>query len=143
MESNRKYPLGKFKVVIGRVSEDDQWEILKSRFWCDGFDYSRGALETQTESYSEGLLRDMYILGEAYTEELKDLAKTGMQVFEIVGELHEEASKYWTDYGYEYDSSNWFENTKVQEITGEPLEWFKEDNESEWKEFTGESSEKK
>jgi hypothetical protein len=133
-ENHRKYLLGKFKVVIGRASEFDEWEVLNIRFFHDGFDFN---LNDTTEAHATDLLRDQYIMGDSYKEELKDLAKIGLQVFEIVGELHEESWKSWTDCGYEYDANNWFDKTKVQELTGEALEWFKDEQGEQWKEFIG------
>lgn len=134
IENRRSYKMGEFKAVVGRVSEHDPLEVLLVRFFNKSFDWD---LDNMVESHAEDVLREMYFVKESYEEALKEVLKTGTQVFEVVGDLHEESWKSWTDCGYEYDSNNWFENTKVKEITGNNLDFFKECQEPEWKNFIG------
>ncbi len=132
MENHKEYILGRVKVIVGRVSEHDELEVLNVQFWHERFDYDENG---DTDSYSRDILNDTYIMGYLYI--LKDLLKTDTQVFQIIGELYQESWKSWTDCGYEYDARNWLQSTRVKELTGNSLEWFKEEDPTRWSDFTG------
>jgi hypothetical protein len=138
-ENHKSHVLGKVKLVLARWCEGDDWEVLNINFWHDGFDYD---LDKHQESYAREVLGDNYLMGGDYVEILREHAKgDDLQVFEVIGELHHESWKSWTDCGYEYDAREWLENVKVREIKGEDLEWFKEEDPFRWKDFSGEEIE--
>ena len=134
-ETIKSCVLGKVKLVLARLTDADEWAVLNVVFWHDGFDYDFG---NHAESYAREILGDTYLMGEDYHEALKDLIRPDeLQVFELIGELHHESWKYWTDCGYEYDAREWLENVKVREIKGDDLEWFKEEDPLRWSDFYG------
>jgi hypothetical protein len=132
-EDNIKRMLGRVKLVLAHHPDEDKWNILTIRVWSDAFDtnFEKAGLEGYTSDA-------LFEMSEEFKEVLKDKFKLDkLQVFEIVGELHEESWKSWTDCGYEYDTNNWLENEKVREVVGSDLKYFKEECSGEWEEFYG------
>lgn len=139
-ENHKTYLLGRAKLVIAREFEDQEWTVVTNRLWSDHFDYDSNY--GGNEDYMNDVLH-MSDLQEDYTAEVAKLtgSEKSVGVFELVCEVHGESWKSWTDYGYEYNAREWLENVKVNELKGEILEWFKEEQQPAWIEYFGEEAE--
>lgn len=136
-ENHKTYLVGRVKLVIAREFPDQDWTIITSREWVDSFDYGYGY--GRQEDYLRDIL-SMSDLQQDYTAEVVKLThnEKSVGVFELITEVHGESWKSWTDCGYEHDAREWLENVKTQELKGEVLQWFKEEQADAWADYWGE-----
>lgn len=114
--------VGFASIVVRR--DGKELEILDVNFNSMGFRFK----SENSDSYFIESLQDNYISRDMYEEILKDRPiSEDEQFFEIIGDVHHESDKYWTDCGYEYDAREWLENEKVLLIPKEEVPYMLED----------------